>query len=738
MLVDAEFAKSQDEFKEGDDLAGLPRNESCNYWLGHQLNGNCFSAGEGGQPCRLCASCRQGYTMKTSKRCSKCPGKGTTRGFLVLMFFLMFLVVMGMVAMVVKSGGKEGISDAIKKIILNWMGISALAANFPLRWPQALLDLFKFQSVIGNISEFASPDCEFSSVDKANDFYKVIAFYAILPVIVPAFFSFLWLVVACVKRKGLHDIIGKAEKFTVLDHIILTNVVTLFLMYPTICNKTISLFACKRVGPLAYLDADLQEQCFQGRHLVMVLTLGIGQIIVWVFGLPGFAVYMMRKHKQHLARPDIGFRFGLLHHGYRLERYWWEAVVCIRKVFFIFVGLLGRMAPVEIQTHMALFILFISLVLHLYFIPFESSNGVLHIMEAAALAVGWLTMWGGLMMFQLESDNEDGKEWQIIGLQGFLILINLICFFYLVGHLVREYAIEHKLEEKILGRCKGKVDKKQRELDALDGINVEHMRDVFELVDADKGGTIDCEELTVLLRMRGLSVSKLRVKSMIRNASSTGAEELNFEEFCKLMAGASGSTSELTDTLVKKMSTKAPGEDELEEEDSHAELRAENDRLKALLLEHNIDLTDTAADTTTPKEDNAVQHETVSFTVVEGMESGMEVTIRYGENKEKDFIYVIPEGVSVGTMLKVPLPLEEAGPPAPEANFVPLLPPENSAAGLNMVEVTVTEEMKPGTKAKIKYGPNKEKSVEFEIPEDAVVGSVLQIPLPRRRKTQFL
>merc|ERR1712072_652353 len=81
-------------------------------------------------------------------------------------------------------------------------------------------------------------------------------------------------------------------------------------------------------------------------------------------------------------------------------------------------------------------------------------------------------------------------------------------------------------------------------------------------------------------------------------------------------------------------------------------------------------------------------------------------------------------------MLKVPLPLEEAGPPAPEANFVPLLPPENSAAGLNMVEVTVTEEMKPGTKAKIKYGTNKEKSVEFEIPEDAVVGSVLQIPLP--------
>ena len=62
------------------------------------------------------------------------------------------------------------------------------------------------------------------------------------------------------------------------------------------------------------------------------------------------------------------------------------------------------MAPVEMQTHLALFTLFLFLVLHLYFVPYESAKGPLHIMESFALSVGWFTMWGGLLMYQLFND----------------------------------------------------------------------------------------------------------------------------------------------------------------------------------------------------------------------------------------------------------------------------------------------------------------------------------------------
>merc|ERR1711871_376039 len=122
------------------------------------------------------------------------------------------------------------------------------------------------------------------------------------------------------------------------------------------------------------------------------------------------------------------------------------------------------------------------------------------------------------------------------------------------------------MEEKLCGRCKGKIDRDARALDELN-INVKDMRAVFDLVDTDHGGTIDCDELYVLLRMRGMQITKLRVKSMIRAYSTDGDDELDFQEFCALMAGASGgSTESLTRHMVKKMSEVEEGREDGEME----------------------------------------------------------------------------------------------------------------------------------------------------------------------------
>ena len=47
-----------------------------------------------------------------------------------------------------------------------------------------------------------------------------------------------------------------------------------------------------------------------------------------------------------------------------------------------------------------------------------------------------------------------------------------------------------------------------------------------------------------------------------------------------------------------------------------------------------------------------------------------------------------------------------------------------------LVSMTITDMMKPGTKAKVKYGPNKEKEFEFTVPDNAITGMTLQVPIP--------
>ena len=91
----------------------------------------------------------------------------------------------------------------------------------------------------------------------------------------------------------------------------------------------------------------------------------------------------------------------------------------------------------------------------------------------------------------------------------------------------------------------------------------------------------------------------------------------------------------------------------------------------------------------------------------------MKAKLKYGPNKEKEFEFVIPDGATPGTVLKVPVPTSET------------------------ITFTVTAPMKAGMKAKLKYGPKKEKEFEFTIPDDAYEGQVLEIAAPATRTAEI-
>ena len=156
--------------------------------------------------------------------------------------------------------------------------------------------------------------------------------------------------------------------------------------------------------------ASLQEPCFDGRHLIHLIILTIPQIIFYVIGLPVLGTIHLLRNKDNLHDKQFSTRYGLLYLGYRDDRAWWEIVVAFRKVLVVGVGTFGTLlGVVDIQAHLALLVVFLSIITHLVGRPFDMTRPntvLLHQLELAALSICWVTFWGGLLFF-LGHEKED-------------------------------------------------------------------------------------------------------------------------------------------------------------------------------------------------------------------------------------------------------------------------------------------------------------------------------------------
>jgi hypothetical protein len=143
---------------------------------------------------------------------------------------------------------------------------------------------------------------------------------------------------------------------------------------------------------------DLQEPCFVGRHLFYIFFVTIPQLLLYVVGLPLLAFVFIQKNKAHLYEHDTMVRYGLLYLGYRKDREWWELTIVVRKVSIVSVATFGTlMRVVDLQAFLALFIVFISIIVHLVGQPFDmedKKSRMLHTLEFMSLSCCWLTFWG--------------------------------------------------------------------------------------------------------------------------------------------------------------------------------------------------------------------------------------------------------------------------------------------------------------------------------------------------------
>ena len=252
-------------------------------------------------------------------------GVSETRYESALLVVGILAVILGastIIALTIRAGtAVVTVSEATKKILLNYLQVVSLAALFPMQWPPQVENFFAVQSAISSASKaLLSPDCELSWMVPAEAFYQKQIGFSLLPVIIVVACTAVWQAAQCLRCScgagpRFFARVKQAPPGFYHNRAILSWVVLLYLSYPTMVKQGFAMLACERVGDNFWLAADLQSLA-KGRHLAYMLTVCLPQILVYVLGLPLAATLLLHRNKR-LMHERTQFRWGLLYAGYR-------------------------------------------------------------------------------------------------------------------------------------------------------------------------------------------------------------------------------------------------------------------------------------------------------------------------------------------------------------------------------------------------------------------------------------
>jgi hypothetical protein len=230
----------------GVDFATQRHSEGCNEYFGFRASS------------RLCHTCSNEYKRLGRDRCSLCPTEGQNVGLLILAVFLLIIGSVAVIYMTIKDSGEAEQSEVLRKIMFNFLQVSALAAGFPLHWPPALEGLFDFQGAISTAGEhILSPDCSVRGVSAASLFYGKQIGFALAPVGLFLIIFGVWRTYSICAHVPWR-IRATPATHTSKDKMVVSIGVLLYFFWPTLLNQTFRLFSCRKIGTLEnyYLMAE--------------------------------------------------------------------------------------------------------------------------------------------------------------------------------------------------------------------------------------------------------------------------------------------------------------------------------------------------------------------------------------------------------------------------------------------------------------------------------------------------
>ena len=431
-LEDKYFNETEDGMEDGVDYAKHRLKEGCNTYYG-------FKPGS-----RLCHTCGGEFRRFGKNRCAVCPKKTQNGWLLAMAVILLGIALFAVVRMTISDAGTANESEIIRKIMFNFLQVSALASGFPLHWPAPIEALFDFQGAISTAGEhILNPDCSVRGITAADLFYAKQIGYASIPFLLAFSIFLIWRTYGCIAGVPWSDR-KTVETHTLKDKMVVTICVLLYFFWPTSLKQAFRMFSCRSIGQADnkwYLMADFEEPCFEGRHLVYALILGGAQILLYAIGLPLLVYVFLRRHRHGLHHPVVKFRYGLFFSGFRTEKYYWECLVAMRKESTVLLSVFGSQVGIAMLAHISLLVLMVQIIFQLIGQPYNRQQLKLQVLDVTSMVICWCTMWSGFFFYEPRPPSQ-GQALEFLTI--LVVSVNALYMYVLLHLMCKQVLVEKK------------------------------------------------------------------------------------------------------------------------------------------------------------------------------------------------------------------------------------------------------------------------------------------------------
>jgi hypothetical protein len=237
------------------------------------------------------------YEKVSNFECLKCPND-VVNAIRVVGLILLVLVFYGCMIAINVRKKEESQQSILMRIMTNYLQILSVALSFNIKYPILFSNIFSLFQVIGSSSRafvsfdwFIGDNTLFSSLSMFKIFLT-----ALLPIVLFVLISMFWLLVYLIFNKWNIDL---------KRNMIVSLIVILFMLHPTLSISSFSLFQCTKIDSNDFrVTIDLKMTCYSSEHLLWMVFLGIPMLLIWWIGLPmlGLAILIKNRSKLNTLR----------------------------------------------------------------------------------------------------------------------------------------------------------------------------------------------------------------------------------------------------------------------------------------------------------------------------------------------------------------------------------------------------------------------------------------------------